>query len=177
MICIYNYVKYNIKIALYINICTKNITKILKKCNKFDTNIKNSCIYLNIMIKYNYNYEGGKNMKKLMKLLPVVLMVCLAFTSVFAIPLDGLNDINNGTAANNITNTARNVWKTVSDIILILAAAAIVFAGLKYMFASADQKADIKKSMLVLAIGALMVFGATAIIRLIASATSIIEQN
>ena len=50
--------------------------------------------------------------------------------------------------------------------------AAVVFAGLRYMFASADQKADIKKSMGILAIGAVLVFGATLLIRLIGNTAS-----
>ena len=116
-------------------------------------------------------------MKKIMKLLPVVMMVCLVFTSVFAVDVGDIDKVvGGGTGAQNITKTAQNIWKTISDIILILAAAAVVFAGLRYMFASADQKADIKKSMSILAIGALMVFGSTAIIKLIAGAVpSIIE--
>ena len=111
-------------------------------------------------------------MKKLMKVLPVVMMVCIVLTNVFAINADSLNSaINGGTAAGEITGAAKNIWSTIATIIQILAIAAVVFAGLRYMFASADQKADIKKSMGVLAIGAVLVFGATLVLQLIANAT------
>ena len=40
------------------------------------------------------------------------------------------------------------------------------------MFASADQKADIKKSMIILVIGAVLVFGASTIISIIANTTA-----
>ena len=112
-------------------------------------------------------------MKKLMKILPVVMMVCIVLTNVFAINADSLGDaINGGTAAGEITGAAKNIWSTIATIIQILAIAAVVFAGLRYMFASADQKADIKKSMGVLAIGAVLVFGATLVLQLIANATN-----
>lgn len=68
-------------------------------------------------------------------------------------------------------------WNTVRLILQILAVAAVVFAGVRYMFASADQKADIKKSMGILAIGAALVFGATFIIDFIVKVTGQITGN
>ena len=116
-------------------------------------------------------------MKKIVKILPVLVMVCLVFNSVFAINADTLGDaISGGSGAEGITNTAKNIWDTVATIVQILSIAAVVFAGLRYMFASADQKADIKKSMGILAVGALLVFGATTILQLIAGATDVIEK-
>lgn len=112
-------------------------------------------------------------MKKLLKVLPVVMVACVVLTSVFAIPTDTINSaITGGTGATAVTDAAGNIWQTVVTIVQILAVAAIVFAGLRYMFASADQKADIKKSMGILAIGAVLVFGATLLIDLIFSATN-----
>lgn len=114
-------------------------------------------------------------MKKLLKILPVVMIVCFAFTSAFAIPVGTVsNAIEGGNAATTVTSAAQNVWQTVVTIVQILAVAAIVFAGLRYMFASADQKADIKKSMGILAIGAALVFGATLLINLVFNATNAI---
>lgn len=115
-------------------------------------------------------------MKKLMKILPVVMMVCIVLTNVFAISVPGAEDLK-GTAASGITTAAKNIWQTIATVIQILAIAAVVFAGLRYMFASADQKADIKKSMGVLAIGAVLVFGATLVLQLIAGATSVLETT
>lgn len=114
-------------------------------------------------------------MKKLMKILPVVMVVCMVVTSVFAVGQNGKTDwsiLDKGTAADGVTSAAVNVWQTVITIVRILAVAAVVFAGLRYMFASADQKADIKKSMGILAIGAVLVFGATLVLDLINSATN-----
>ena len=122
-------------------------------------------------------------MKKLMKVLPVVMVVCLALTSVFAGPLStggalstDFTDLDGGTASTNVTNVALNIWSTVVTIVRILAVAAVVFAGVRYMFASADQKADIKKSMGILAIGAALVFGATYLLQLVGTITQQITE-
>lgn len=113
-------------------------------------------------------------MKKLLKILPVVMVVCMVVTSVFAIdvPTSGAQLTGNQTGAGTVTGAAQGVWATVITIVQILAVAAVVFAGLRYMFASADQKADIKKSMGILAIGAVLVFGATLVLGFIKSATN-----
>ena len=115
-------------------------------------------------------------MKKLIKILPVVMVMCIALTSVFAVTVPGSDTLGGGTAAGDVTGAAKNIWATVVTIVQILAVAAVVFAGLRYMFASADQKADIKKSMGILAIGAALVFGATLILQLVSDATGSILQ-
>ena len=112
-------------------------------------------------------------MKKLLKILPVVMVVCIALTSVFAVSLPNAGDLTSGAqGSSTITSAAKGVWSTVITIVQILAIAAVVFAGLRYMFASADQKADIKKSMGILAVGAILVFGATTILNFVLTATN-----
>ena len=116
-------------------------------------------------------------MKKLLKILPVVMVVCMVVTSVFAITVPSNDDLVGGQeGASVITGAAQNVWATVITIVQILAVAAVVFAGVRYMFASADQKADIKKSMGILAIGAVLVFGATVVLTFIQNATNQVLQ-
>lgn len=110
-------------------------------------------------------------MKKLLKVLPVVMVVCMVFTSVFAIPVPDDSDLI-GQGSATVSGAAKGIWGTVITIVQILAVAAVVFAGLRYMFASADQKADIKKSMGILVIGAVLVFGATLILNFITTATN-----
>ena len=112
-------------------------------------------------------------MKKLIKILPVVMVVCMVLTSVFAITLpEEDKDFTYGQqGSTQVENAVGGVWATVITVVQIVAVAAVVFAGLRYMFASADQKADIKKSMGTLAIGAVLVFGATLVIRLIGTTT------
>ena len=83
-----------------------------------------------------------KNMRSIFKITMIVLMLCLfVATPVFADI--SMSFPSGGTAISNVTTSAKKVWGTVTTIVQILAFAAIVFAGVRYMFASADQKADI----------------------------------
>lgn len=110
-------------------------------------------------------------MKKFNKIMTVLMLAVAVFafvSPVFAEIID--TDIeNNGAYVANASIGSANaavtgIWKTVKLILQVLAIAAIILAGVRYMFASADQKADIKKSMTVLVIGAVLVFGATIVI-------------
>ena len=115
-----------------------------------------------------------KSKKLILRVLPIV-MVCLvmfSFSFVFAAssitePINAGSALPNGTASNKVTSVTGNIWSTVIVVIQVLAVAAVVFAGLRYMFASADQKADIKKSLIHLVIGCVIVFGAVTVISLI----------
>jgi type IV secretory pathway VirB2 component (pilin) len=110
-------------------------------------------------------------MKKfILRVMPIVLVAVLVLTSnVFAYTVDkNLTNPNGG--IKTIENSVNNIWGTVLTVLRILAVAAVVFAGVKYMFASAEGKADIKSGMLGLVIGAIMVFGASIVIEFIMNA-------
>lgn len=111
--------------------------------------------------------------KRLVKILPVVLMLCLVATSVFAANTNiGIPNGASGAASTTITRATGKVWATVITIVQILAVASVVFAGIRYMVASADQKADIKRSLGTLAIGAGLVFCATSLIKFIVNSAN-----
>lgn len=113
------------------------------------------------------NTQGGNNMKKLLKVLPVMFVLSLVLTNVFAINANVT--VPTGNPSGVVNKLTGNVWATLSTVIYVVALGAVVFAGLRYMFASADQKADIKKSSGILIIGAILVFGATLILNLVAN--------
>lgn len=52
---------------------------------------------------------------------------------------------NPGAANDKVNKIVGNGWATFTVVVQALALGAVVFAGLRYMFASADQRADIKK--------------------------------
>ena len=118
-----------------------------------------------------------KSKKIILRLIPVLLLVVVVLnSSVFGFnnfdPSTGnLDTIGNGTSSTVVDNTVNKVWGSVTLILQVLAIAAIVFAGVRYMFASADQKADIKKSMIILVVGAVLVFGASTIVQFIVNVT------
>lgn len=113
-------------------------------------------------------------MRKLIKVLSVLIVCVLVFTNVFAL---SINDVdkpfkNKTGSITDVDDAVKTIWATVVTIVQILSVAAVVFAGLRYMFASADTKADIKRSMGILAIGAILVFASTTLLGLITKAVN-----
>ena len=118
--------------------------------------------------------------KKLSICFTFAMIFMFATSSLFAVGVpttDSLTKVSNGavvSGSTDVIDAAKGVWNTAATIIQILAVAAVVFAGVRYMFASADAKADIKKQTVILIIGAVLVFGATAILQLVSNATDAI---
>lgn len=114
-----------------------------------------------------------KSKKIMLWVLPLLVIGCLMVTNVvFGMNLgnkveDTMNDANNGEVIDTVTGLTYKVWNTVSVVAQVAAIIAIIFAGVRYMFASADQKADIKKQTIILVVGALLVFGAGLVVNLI----------
>lgn len=113
-------------------------------------------------------------MKKfILRAIPVILVGILMLAN-FSTVSAAWDPLNNGSltndSMNNIETGVSKVWNTVTSVLQVLAIAAIVFAGVKYMFASAEGKADIKTGMLGLVIGAILVFGASTIIKVVLKA-------
>lgn len=73
---------------------------------------------------------------------------------------------------NFLQKVGTNFWNDFSFVVQILAVASVVFAGVRYMFAAADRKADIKKQTTMLVTGAILVFGAVKIMETISKALS-----
>lgn len=129
-----------------------------------------------------------KSKKIFLRVLPILIVAVMlvanfsfvgaAAKSSSSSSSEPVNSNNLGSLAGNQTgsgtmNTAvQKMWASVLLILQILAVAAIVFAGVRYMFASADEKADIKKQMIILVIGAVLVFAASTIISIIVNVTN-----
>ncbi len=112
-------------------------------------------------------------MKKFMlRAIPVVLVALVVLAGpVFGAGVDQVMNMAEGNGIGTVNTAVSKVWSTVLTILQILAVAAIVFAGVKYMFASAEGKADIKNGMIGLVVGAILVFGASAIVKMILNAS------
>lgn len=125
-----------------------------------------------------------KSRKIFATVLPILMLVAVMFVSfapsIMAAGNDGgVQDIINKANTDGVASidTATNrVWSTVLTILQIAAVAAIVIAGVRYMFASAEQKADIKNGMVILILGAVLVFGASTVVQFILTASKEIMQ-
>ena len=122
-----------------------------------------------------------KSKKLILRLIPV-LFACLTVISVLsnAGVLAVSTDLPSGGGSGEIsavTDLAYSVWDTVLVIAQVAAFIAIIFAGVRYMFASADSKADIKKQTVILVVGAILVFGASIVVKLIMGVVDEVGNN
>ena len=114
-----------------------------------------------------------KSTKIFLRIMPVVAVAVMMGGSVFGI---NVIDPTAGTGSTAVADVAGKIWGTVVPLIQILAIAAIVIAGVRYMFASADTKADIKTQTVTLIAGAILVFAAVPIAKFVSSVASQILQ-
>lgn len=75
----------------------------------------------------------------------------------------------NSNKIDEITNSATKIYNTVAIVVQVVAVIGIIVVGLRYMFASADAKADLKKSLLAVAIGCALAFSAGTVVNFVTS--------
>jgi len=116
-------------------------------------------------------------MKNIMKISIGILLFVLVASNVFATGVFDETEINNALnytgGSPTLNNSVKGIWDLTRTTLQILSVAAVIFAGVRYMVASADQKADIKKGLMWLVIGAVITFTSTTIIGFI---TSVADQ-
>lgn len=103
--------------------------------------------------------------KKLCKICSI-LFIFIIFLGTFSVYADFTPSVPNtagATQVGNVVQISKNIWSTLKVIFQILAISAIVIAGLRYMYASADAKADIKQQTVILILGAVLVFSAVEV--------------
>ena len=114
-------------------------------------------------------------MKKLDKILSVFLIVLVLSTitlNVFAqFSLDQVTSNKDlGDADATMTNIGSFILTLVTNVGMILAVVVIAVLGVKYMMGSAEEKAEYKKTLIPYFVGAVLVFGASAIGRFVITA-------
>ena len=108
-------------------------------------------------------------MRKVNKIM-VFVTVCLSILIFLLNFVDASSNFPTaGDPVGNLEDGSKKIWTSVTTIIQMLAFGAIIFAGVRYMCASADQKADIKKGRGMLTIGAVLVFAASTVVQFVKS--------
>ena len=118
-------------------------------------------------------------MKKVLSMLMIVIMLACMTTNVFAagegegtttgkIDTSFVDKLNPNYTLSDETNTKmQNIGSTiltiVTNVAMILAVVIIAIIGVKYMMGSIEEKAEYKKTMMPYIVGAILVFGAGAI--------------
>ena len=120
------------------------------------------------------------NSKKILRMIIILVFVIgIVLTPYVSADRAGTigTTLETGEASDKVQGTAYMIWNTVAYVVQFLAIGAIVFAGVRYMFASADAKADIKKQTVILIVGAVLVFAAVPVLKFVSSMVADINNG
>ena len=105
-------------------------------------------------------------MKRTIKLASVLLLI-----AVISMTLTTMVSANGGIDAANIAGglkgTTSNAQNDVTKVGVVVAVIILLVLGIKYMMGSASEKAEYKKTMIPYLVGAILIFGASAITKVV----------
>ncbi len=109
-------------------------------------------------------------MVKAMKILSVILIaiIFVAAMGTMVMANNSASTVENLFSGGNadtggIQNVGANIVSIITTIGIIVAVIVLLILGIKYMMGSASEKAEYKKTMIPYLIGAVLIFGASAI--------------
>ena len=103
-----------------------------------------------------------KTIMKVLTAVMVIAMIVAMTTSVFAISIPTGNDAS--AVPSGMTSAASTVISVVQFVCYAAAVIMLMVLGIKFVSASPDGKAEIKKSAVIYVVGALLVFFAALIL-------------
>ncbi len=101
-------------------------------------------------------------MKKIIKLLPIMILMIMLLSTVsvvFAAPTNP--SALQGTTTQSFDNIGKRIIGMVQAIGSIASVLVLVILGIKYMMGSAEEKAEYKKTFIPYLVGAILVFAAS----------------
>lgn len=110
----------------------------------------------------------NKTLKIIAVLLIAIALITLSTTIVRATTgFEPIEPKPAGTAGEEVTNTAGQILTIVRIVGMAVAVIMLTILGIKYVAASPNEKADYKKGMTVYVVGAVLLFGASALLSVI----------
>ena len=124
-------------------------------------------------------------MKKSIKVIMAVLMVAtiilaLGTTSSMAIDAESIAGQLTGTtsgAQGSVVNIGNQLIGIITTVGVVVAVVVLLVLGIKYMMGSAAEKAEYKKTMIPYLVGAVLIFGASAITKVVVDLGSSINAG
>lgn len=122
-------------------------------------------------------------MNKTMKILSIVLMAIMLVTSISTISMaagkteSGVNAVGiadqltgkSTAASSDVVNIGNQIIGILTTVGVVVAVVVLLILGIKYMMGSASEKAEYKKTMIPYLVGAVLIFGASAITKVVVS--------
>ena len=108
-----------------------------------------------------------KRTAKILAILLLVITIIFSFTIVSnASSAQIVDDLTSGGGSADtagIQTVGTNIVSIITTIGIIVAVVVLLILGIKYMMGSASEKAEYKKTMIPYLVGAVLIFGASAI--------------
>lgn len=117
-------------------------------------------------------------MKRTVKLLSILLLAVIVSmtltTAVSASSIDAANIAGGLTgttsaAQGDVTKIGNQLIGIITTVGVVVAVIILLVLGIKYMIGSASEKAEYKKTMIPYLVGAILIFGASAITKVVVS--------
>ena len=116
-------------------------------------------------------------MKKLSKIFAVLLILAIAMIAFTTVANATAGDVANifqkaeesDVDTGDMTTVAGNIVNIITWVGIIVAIIVLLVLGIKYMMGSAAEKAEYKKTMIPYLVGAVLIFGASAIAQVVYS--------
>ena len=109
--------------------------------------------------------------KKSVRIISVIVLAIIMFvfmgTQVYALELPNVTPESPGDQANDLASVILNTMMWVGVMISV---GMLIFLGIKYVTASPDGKADLKKQLGVYVLGFVLIVAATTIVGILANA-------
>ena len=113
-----------------------------------------------------------KKSYKFVILLIISLIIMLALSNITMaakVSIDNIKDNDPNVEASGIKNIGRIILSGITGVGIVVSVVMVAILGVKYMMGSAEERAEYKKSMLPYLIGAILLFGASAIANMVVS--------
>ena len=114
--------------------------------------------------------------KKTMKIIVFIAMVlCIIAVSTLVLADAGFNATSlNGTASSasgDIQKLGNRIIGVLQAVGIVVSVVVVIVLGIKYMMGSVEEKAEYKKTMIPYLVGAVLIFGASAIAKAVVAMT------
>lgn len=118
-------------------------------------------------------------MNKKIKMFALIIMA-IVMVAMLSTVVSAANNVNaadlagelHGTttsASNSITGMGNQIIGIITTVGVVVAVVVLLVIGIKYMMGSASEKAEYKKTMIPYLVGAILIFGASAITKVVVS--------
>ena len=113
-----------------------------------------------IILGAKYIWSGAEGRAQVMNTLPAFILGVIFFTSADTL----LSIAKTANLGNTWDAFSNNIYATIAEIVRLLAFGGILFMGVRYLFASAEGKAELKTNMTAVVIGLTLVFSASSVV-------------